>query len=106
MSDTIGKTANWIFRHEYKKNGGTLSFANWINREKAKLSADADNNLVLIDKVLNDSVHNAIKEVVVPVEKTEETGNTIFGINKTVFIISALLFTAGGIYLISRISKS
>lgn len=103
MSDRIGKTATSIWRHEYKKNGGTLSFPQWIEREKNKFAADGNNNLLLIDKTLNDSVHAAINDATGVNKKSSE--KTVFGINKTIFIISAIVFVGGLTYLITRILK-
>lgn len=71
------------------------------------MSADGINdNLLLVDRTLNDSVHTAIKDAATTGGlKTETTGKTIFGINKTVFIVSALLLTAGTVYLIIQTGK-
>lgn len=100
----MSKSANRLWR-EYRKAGGQLSFAAYINREKEKTFAASGENdsLFAIDKSLNDSVHNAIKETLAGGGlKTSNTGNTIFGINKTVFIAGSVLVVAATIYLLTR----
>lgn len=102
MENLIGKPATRAWR----ESKTSLSFKNWINREKEKLSADGDSNLLLVDRKLNDSVQNIIKETLTPADAGKKKAATILGVNQTVFILSSLLFTAGTIYLITRISKS
>lgn len=105
METLIGKSATQIWRHQYLKNGGTLGFTDWINREKAK-SVDGSTNLVIVDKALNDSVQTTIKEAALPLNTpAKPAGSTVFGINKTVFIISSLALAAGIGLLITQIGK-
>lgn len=108
MSGTIGKSATRLWREQLKGGQTTLPFAAWITREKEKISADgtANSNLLLVDRTLNDSVHQIISDTKQAGGlKTQESGKTVFGINKTVFIVLAGLLAAGSIYLITQIGK-
>src|SRR5262245_52930287 len=104
---TIGKSATRLWREEIKSGATTLSFAAWISRKKEMLSADAaGSNLILIDKTLNDSVQSAIAGATEAGRlQSKASSKTIFGINKTLFIISAIVVVAGGVVLITQISK-
>lgn len=105
---TIGKSAARQWR-EYHRKGGSLPFNPWLNREKEKIGADgeATNNLILVDRNLNDSVHQTIKETNEQVIglNPKPSGDTIFGIKKPVFIAGSVLFTAGLTYLIIQLAK-
>ena len=99
---TIGKSASRMYR-EYKRNSGTLTWPQWLDRQKEKTFAASgeDDDIVMIDRTLNDSVHAAIKDSLITAGlKTKESGKTIFGIDKTVVIIGSLLLLAGTTYLI------
>lgn len=104
---TIGKSATKTWREQIKKGQTTLGFSAWITREKEKLGADgSSNNLLLVDRTLNDSVHAAIASATAEGLQPKPKGNKVFGIDKTVFIISALLLIAGTVYLLTRIGKT
>ena len=84
----LSKTANSAY-NEYRKSGGTLAFTEFLDREKQKLmSANGQqDSLFLVNRDLNDSVQNAIRETLQKGGyKTNESGKTIFGINKFVLI--------------------
>lgn len=102
----MGKSAARLWR-EYQRMGGTLPFPAWLTREKTKFhSANGeDGSLLMIDRTLNDSVHQVIKESISPAAPPKKSGTTVFGINKTVFIVGGLLVLAAGIYLITQHSK-
>lgn len=93
---------------KYIKEGGTQPFTNWLTREKQKMhSANGeDNNLLMIDHALNDSVHNTINDTIAHAgTPPKKTGQTVFGINKYVFIAGVIITVAAGIYLITQHSK-
>jgi hypothetical protein len=95
----LGKSAARL----YKESGTTLTFKEWINREKTKyLSANGeDNSLVMIDRNLNDSVQNAIKEAF---GNTSDKKTGSFQINKAWLIGGALVIIAAAAtyYLITK----
>jgi hypothetical protein len=104
MEALMGKTATKMWR----QSGTALPFKQWIEQEKEKMSADGQtaDGLLLVNRSLNDSVQNAINEAVKTGGLKKDIENkTIFGISKPVFIVSAVLFTGGLIYLITRIVK-
>lgn len=100
----IGKSANEAYR-EYKKRGGTLSFSEFIKREKEKLfSADGlTNGMILINKELNNEVQSSINQALSEGGlKKEVNTSKILGINKTVFFIGSgivLLSVASILYI-------
>lgn len=105
---TIGKSASRIWREQTKSNQTTLPFDAWITREKERLAADGfnNNNLLMVDRTLNDSVHAAINDAAASGGLNKKpSGNTVFGINKTVFILGAVLLAASSIYLMTQIRK-
>jgi hypothetical protein len=102
MSSVIGKSASKLFR-EYKKAGGTLQFPAWVDREKEKVfSANGEDQGILpVDRQLNDSVHTAINDALKEAGfQTQESGKTVFGINKTVVVITSVVLLAGVVTLI------
>lgn len=103
----ISLNRNQAFK-KYKHTGGTLTYVQWVVREQDKIySANGeDDNLLLISKPINDSVQAAIKNTLYKGGlKTTETGKTVFGINKTVFIGGAVIVTAAIIFLIAKNRK-
>lgn len=107
---SIGKSASKVWREQVKAGNTSLAFSPWLTREKEKMSADGNTTgIVLVDQALNDSVHVAIKDAVdVGGLKSKPNSNKIFGINKTVFIVSSIILIAsigGGIYLLTQTGK-
>lgn len=103
----IAKTANAAFK-DYRTAGGTLSFTQWLHREKEKMyySTGENENLLLVNPVMNDSVQNAIKNTLKQGGlKTEESGKTIFGINKKVLIGSGIVIAAAIVFVIVKQAK-
>ena|SRR5438046_724338 len=108
MSGPIGKSATRMWREQLKGGQTTLPFAAWINREKEKISADASSSsgLVLVDRTLNDSVHQIITDTTTAGGlQTKPTGKTILGIKTPIFIVGAVLLATASIILITQISK-
>jgi hypothetical protein len=103
----IAKTSNTAFK-QYKKQGGTLNFTDFLHREKEKMfSANGnDDSLLLVNRSLNDSVQLAINETLKNGGlKPKTSGKTIFGINAVLFIASAITITGGTIFLIVKKKK-
>jgi hypothetical protein len=68
----------------YRQSGTSLSFAEWIEREKAK-------DVVIPQKGITDVYMNAVKEIETKVEDKPEGGNTVVGLNKNILILSGLI---------------
>jgi len=100
----LSKTANASYK-EYLKAGGTLSFTDYLHREKEKfMNANGEqDNLLLINRPLNDSIQTAIKETLKQGGlKNEESGKTVFGINKNIIIGGGILIAVGIAFIIYK----
>jgi len=97
------QTAN----QRWRQSGSTLSFKNFLEREKAKMaSIDGGSYEIILNKPLNDSVQASLATVRKEAGyKTEISNKTVFGINKTVLIISGLVILAGIGYKIYKTQK-
>jgi hypothetical protein len=83
-------TANQLFKN-YKDQGGTLKFADWLTREKKK-------GVFPLNGSLNDSINNTITSL-----KQKEMDKTILGFPvKTLYIVGAVLVAA---VVVSKIIK-
>lgn len=102
----IAKTANAAYK-DYRSGGGTLSFTEWLHREKEKMYySTGEDNMLLVNPPLNDTIQNAIKDTLKQGGlKTVESGKTIFGINKVVVIGGSVLLVAGIVFLIVNKAK-
>lgn len=105
----LAKTPNAAYK-DYVTGGGTLSFTNWLQREKDKMfysNGDDKNNLLLVNKPLNDSIQTAIDNTLKNGGlKTTESGNTVFGINKTILIGAGVVLAAViGYIIIKNVKK-
>ncbi len=93
-------SANQIWR----ESKTTLSFKNWINREKSKfISFDGDGASTIVNKPLNAAVQDTISNI----KKTtgfqdKETGKTILGMNKTYLAIGVVAAVVIGYYLLNK----
>lgn len=91
MEEVSEKSANQL----WKESGTTLSFKNWIEREKQK-------GMLIPNKLINDSIASIKASVGIidndnqslPLAKTNS--NTVLGLNKWV-LISSVLVIAGAI---------
>lgn len=99
----MNKSANQLWR----ESGTTLSFKDWIKREKEKY-ANADGERDLIPNIpLQDTVQRAINEVKKDAGfKTESSNKTVLGINKTVIIVAGILIAGVVAYKIYQNRKS
>src|SRR4051812_32403533 len=97
------KTANRLYR-EYKKKGGTNSFAQWISVEKTHNADGSPSGVFMVNKPLNDSIQPYIKNMQKEGGLTNQLNkNSIFGLNKTAVIaVSSLLVIAVTIYFIEK----
>jgi len=101
-----GQSANQI----WKESNTTLSFRDWIQREKDRgrflpnkmlLGVDIDNNSITgdsndVDSIINDALgmNNNVRK-----------HSTFFGLSKTVFIVSGLLIGSAFLYNVYRNKK-
>jgi hypothetical protein len=101
---TIAKTSNAAYK-QYKSTGVTLSFTEFLHREKEKMfSANGqDDSLLLVNKSLNDTVQTAIRDTLKQGGlKEQETGKTFFGINKFVLIGAGVAIIGGTVWLVLK----
>lgn len=83
----MNKTANQLWK-EYRKDGGTQSFKDWMNREKKKGFVNFDGNATVpVNKNLNDSLQSVLDKLHRNAGlKTEPENTYIFGIHKNILI--------------------
>jgi hypothetical protein len=96
-------TANKVYK-EYKKNGGTLSFAEWIQREKAKdfLNWDARTS-VPVNKPLTDSISDVLNKIQRDAGYKEAPENKyILGIHRNILIGIGVVALVGVGYLVYK----
>lgn len=103
MRVNMQKSANTIYK-DYRRNGGTLSFKKWVNREKAKGFLSFDNSQSIpVNKPLNDSIQKTLNQLNVTAGyKTDLENKYIFGVHRNVWwgigIGTAVIITAVIIY--------
>lgn len=98
----LAKTPNAAYK-EFKKGGGTLNFTEYLHREKEKMYySNGDNsNVLLVNKPLNDSIQTAIDNTLKQGGlKDQESGKTVFGINKGILIGGGIVLAAVITYII------
>jgi hypothetical protein len=94
------KSANQLYK-DYKKQGGTASFADWLTEHKSKMfNADGDQPAITkefpVDRKLNDSTQQILNDIhQAGGLKNNLDNTTVFGIPKTAFYI------AGGLLVIA-----
>ena len=84
----IEKSANQLWR----ESGTTLSFKNWLNREKTKfLNYGGNEAPLMINKPLNDTIEKTIGDIRGEVGyKSKSSGKTTFGISNTIYVVIGL----------------
>jgi hypothetical protein len=87
----IEKSANQLWR----ESGTTLSFKDWLNREKRKFvnfNGDAKNpSVLMVNKPLNEEIKKTIGDIKKEVGyKTTESGKSVFGISNTLIILAGV----------------
>lgn len=89
------KSANQLWR----ESGTTLSFKNWLNREKEKY-ANADGSSPLMMNVpLQDTIRQATEDVRKAAGyKTQADSGKVFGINQAYIIIGGLIIVGAAAY--------
>ena len=89
---TIEKTANQLWR----ESGTTLTFKEWLNREKAKyMNFDGDPGVIMVNKPLNDTIQAALADARKAAGYKDRPENkTVLGLNKYV-VIGAGVLVAG-----------
>ena len=86
----------------WRESGTTLSFKNWIQREKDKsnfmlnkkflnFTEDVSNETSNDTTWLQDSLNQAKKDLGIEKPKDKEKDNTFIGLNKTVLLLSVLI---------------
>lgn len=84
--ETKELTANQLFK-EYKDEGGTLNFSNWLSREKKK-------GIFPINQNLNEEVYMALNGLK---DNTKSDGK-ILGFPKSVLIITGIVIVGAIVY--------
>jgi hypothetical protein len=92
----IEKSANRM----WKESNTTLSFKDWLNREKTKfINFNGGETTMIINKPLNDIIQKTVIDIKRSAGyKEKPENNKILGLNKTVVIISAVVVTAFIVY--------
>lgn len=100
----LAKTPNAAWKDYLKNEHGTLGFTDWLHREKEKMfysNGDTTSNLLLVNKPLNDSIQTAIQSTLAQGGlKDQESGKTVFGINKWALIGGGFVLAAIITYVI------
>ena len=80
-------TANQLFK-QYKEDGGTLNFSNWLSREKKK-------GVFPLNQNLNEEVYMALNGIM---ENSKKSDGRILGFPKSVLIITGVLIVGAIVY--------
>lgn len=99
----IEKSANRM----WKESGTTLSFKDWLNREKSKfINFNGGEASMIINKPLNDTIQQTVSEIKKAAGYKEKPENkTIFGINKNIVIAAGVVVTALIVYKLLKPKK-
>jgi hypothetical protein len=98
----IEKSANQL----WKESRTTLSFKNWLNREKKKFVNFNGNSTIIANQPLNESIKSTIGDIRKSVGYKEDTRrNTTFGIPNWVLIGVVLVGVGFGTYQILKKKK-
>lgn len=84
--ETKELTANQLFK-QYKEDGGTLNFSNWLSREKKK-------GVFPLNQNLNEEVYMALNGL----KDSSKSDGKIFGFPKSVLIITGVLIVGAIVY--------
>ena len=101
------KSAN----QRWKESNTTLSFKDWISREKEKYASATGEqvNDFIANKHLNDDIQETLKKVeyanATGELKTELENKTIFGLNKNIILFSGLIIIGAIAYKIYKSNK-
>lgn len=99
----IEKSANRL----WKESGTTLSFKDWLNREKAKFMNFNGMDAPIIPNVpLNDTIQKTLKDIKKEAGYKETPENkTVLGLNKTLVIVAGVALTAFIVYKLVKKKK-
>ena len=101
----IEKSANQL----WKESGTTLSFKDWLNREKRKFvnfNGDGKQSVMMVNKPLNDTIQKTLGAIREETGyRTKESGKTIFGVNKTIILVVGIGALAFITYKIIKANK-
>lgn len=99
----IEKSANRL----WKESGTTLSFKDWLNREKAKfMNFNGVDTPIIPNVPLNDTIQKTIQDIKKDAGYKEKAENkTVLGLNKTVLIVAGIALTAFIVYKIVNKKK-
>jgi hypothetical protein len=100
------KNANQLYK-DYRKEGGTLNFAGWINREKKKgfLNATGDVQIPL-NQPLSDSISRTLDSMHRQAGYQDSLSNEyVLGVNRNVWIGIGIVAAVGIGYLIYQKTK-
>lgn len=101
----MAKNANQLYK-EYKRSGGSLSFAEWIDREKKKgfVNAIGDSgNEIPVNKPLTDSIQKTLEQLHREAGYQDSLNkNYILGVNRNVMIGIGVVAVIGISYLIYK----
>jgi len=76
-------TANQLFK-QYKEDGGTLAFADWLSREKKK-------GIFPLNANLNENINNKLSEL----KNRKDMSKTVFGFpTKTLILVGGIVVAA------------
>lgn len=100
----MNKSANQL----WKESGTTLSFKDWLSREKEKFSnADGGVDNFIKNKPLNESIQKTLEVMKKNSGLKQDISNkTIFGINQNVVIVGGIIVLGAIAYKIYQNRKS
>jgi hypothetical protein len=102
-SFVIEKSANQLWR----ESGTTLSFKDWLNREKKKfVNFNGDGRVMMVNKPLNTQIQDTLSNIRTSVGyKKDLEGKTVFGLNKNIIILVGIGIVAFATYKFIKARK-
>jgi len=99
----IEKSANQLWR----ESGTTLSFKDWLNREKKKyVNFNGNQNVMMVNRPLNNQIKDTLSSIRESVGYKKESENkTVFGLNKTIIIVLGIGLVAFATYKFIKVIK-
>ncbi|MEY2702299.1 MAG: hypothetical protein RLY43_932 [Bacteroidota bacterium] len=88
----MNKSAN----QRYKESKSTLSFKDWLTREKQiyyhSFDGNSSKNSMLLNVPLNDSVQSTLADIRKDAGMKEDvSGKTTFGVNNAVYVVAGIV---------------
>lgn len=99
----IEKSANQLWR----ESNTTLSFKDWLNREKKKfVNFNGNQNVMMVNRPLNNQIKDTLSSIRESVGYKKESQNkTVFGLNKTIIIVVGISIIAFATYKFIKVLK-